>query len=878
MPSQQEDSRTLDRSARAREVIDTYLRNRGNDEPIPHERIMTEHSGLLPELSYELRKLHLIERARTTADARSSSDPHEESDRTGSSLAKDGFGLHSFPGYEVSRRLHRGGQGIVYLAMQTATRREVAIKVMREGLFASPHDRMRFEREVHVLGSLSHPHIVTIHDSGSVGGQFYYVMDYIPGDPLDVSLSREKRSVKEKLRVLAKVCHAVNAAHLKGIIHRDLKPSNILVDQASEPCVLDFGLAKIETDEKGSQHITATGQFVGSLPWAAPEQVDSTPGQIDIRTDVYSLGVILYQVLTSRFPYSVVGHVREVMDNISTTQPLRPSAITTEIDDEVETIVLKCLHKEPERRYQSAGDLARDIDRYLSGEPIEAKRDSTWYVLKKNVQRFKIPLIGGVAFLALLTGFSIAISIMYGRASREARTANRVQACLESLFSQLGTVEGAYKLTVREILDQGAERVTKELADVPDAQARLMETLARRYSSLGLYRDAVHWLGRSITIRQQVLKSPAYIVADKLHDLGEHYCQAGQVEKARDVFDESLVLRQSVSDARSAKAAATLCALARVYHLQGSYAEAKQRYQESLKILRSLHEGAHPDTLATLLAYSAFLDNEGKYDDAEKMAETAVTMARYLYKKDHENLRDALRTHAVVLHSKGRYESALLLAHDALEMSRRLNATHIGRAADLELVGLLLKDKGAFAEAEPYLLDSLNRVTRRSGGEDIRAIAYAQHSLAKLYVDAREWEKAKHACRKSLDGYSLVLPADHFILPTPLTLLGQILVQQRRYVEAETLLSEAFEIRKKRKPQGHWETAKTESILGSALTGQGRFEEAESLLLHSYPLIVADRGAEHRRTNEAIQRIVTLYEVWGKSEEANKWRTTSRTQ
>lgn len=329
----------------------------------------------------------------------------------------------SLPGYEIVREIHRGGQGIVYQALQRSTRRQVAIKVMREGPFADQTDRARFQREVEILARLKHPNIVAIHDSGQSGGCFFYVMDYIAGQTLDTFVATEDRSIGDLLEVFLKICEAVNAAHLQGVIHRDLKPSNIRVDADGEPFVLDFGLAKGQADEQQASLMTIAGQFVGSLLWASPEQAEGTPGKIDLRTDVYSLGVILFHVLTRRFPYDVTGSMRSVMDRIMRAAPIRPSTIRKHISSELETIVLKCLHKERERRYQSAGELARDIRHYLAGEPIEAKRDSTLYVLRKQFRRYRVHVAVALGFMTLLAVALVVITSLYVASERAYRAA-----------------------------------------------------------------------------------------------------------------------------------------------------------------------------------------------------------------------------------------------------------------------------------------------------------------------------------------------------------------------------------------------------------------------------------------------------------------------
>ncbi len=319
------------------------------------------------------------------------------------------------PGYRIVREIGRGGMGRVHEAVQLSTRRTVALKFILEGPFSSEKTRQRFEREVEILGQLNHPYIVAVHDCGTAGGHFYFVMDYIAGQSLHAWMADGERPIDQTLRLFSKICEAVNAAHLRGVIHRDLKPANIRIDAAGEPHVLDFGLAKLMpdqiTEDTKPAMMTMTGQFMGSLPWASPEQAEAVPSKIDTRTDVYSLGVILYQMLTGKFPYEVIGNMRDVLDRIIKAEPVRPSTIRRRINDEVETIVLKCLQKEPDRRYQTAGELARDIQHYLKGEPIEAKRDSFTYMLRKQLRRYRVPVtIAAVFVLVVLAGFVTSLT------------------------------------------------------------------------------------------------------------------------------------------------------------------------------------------------------------------------------------------------------------------------------------------------------------------------------------------------------------------------------------------------------------------------------------------------------------------------------------
>src|SRR5262245_15126292 len=366
------------------------------------------------------------------------------------------------PGYCFLREIHRGGQGVVYEATQLATRRRVAIKVIRPTTTDRSAAQARFEREAELLTQLRHPNIVTVHDAGVSTDTFFIVMDFVDGVPLDQFVrSREiahvgrraalpargkssKSSFESVLRVFACVCDAVNAAHLRGIIHRDLKPANILVDRDGAPRVLDFGLAKLVADpaqtvSSNVETLSIPGGFLGSLPWASPEQAAGKHATIDIRTDVYSLGVILYQLLTGRFPYDVTGPMRDVLNRIGSAEPVRPRSISpASIDNEMETIVLKCLAKEPARRYQSAGDLAADIRRYLAGDPIEAKRDSAMYVLRKTLRRYRVPAAIAAAFVLLILCGIVVSTVLWQQSegAREAEAWQRARAEAISAFLQ----------------------------------------------------------------------------------------------------------------------------------------------------------------------------------------------------------------------------------------------------------------------------------------------------------------------------------------------------------------------------------------------------------------------------------------------------------
>lgn len=417
----------------------------------------------------------------------------------------------TFPGYELLREIHRGGQGVVYQAIQKATKRKVALKVLHGGPFTGSAGRSRFEREVQVLGQLSHANIVALHDSGvTADGGFFYVMDYISGHSLEEYIAQKKLSVEESLRLFLKICDAVNAAHLKGIIHRDIKPANVRIDPNGEPIVVDFGLAKVAGPDASAaadgsdaaQLMTLTGQFIGSLPWASPEQAEGIPGNIDVRTDVYSLGVMFYQMLTGQFPYKVIGNMRDVLDNILRAEPAKPSTIRRQINDEVETIVLKCLAKDRERRYQTAGELARDLRHYIAGEPVEAKRDSTAYLLSKTLRRYRAAAAAIAVGLGALIAFAIVVSVLYRQSS--AAEARALDALEEAELASRR--ESVARTRAEQNFKAGHTLAVTMLTDVENELDGLRGTTAARATLLASAREYLE------TLRTEAGDDPAILL------------------------------------------------------------------------------------------------------------------------------------------------------------------------------------------------------------------------------------------------------------------------------------------------------------------------------------------------------------------------------
>jgi WD40 repeat protein/tRNA A-37 threonylcarbamoyl transferase component Bud32 len=327
------------------------------------------------------------------------------------------------PGYDRLEEVRRGAQGIVYKAVQRDTKRTVALKILLQGLYATRRQKHRFEREIELVAALDHPHIVSLYDSGKVDGHHYFIMQYIDGLPLNQYVSKHyphnpeaplRRFTEPRLRLFAAVARAVAHAHRRSIIHRDLKPANILVDENGDPHVLDFGLAKPVHPAEGGVDTLATlaGEFFGTLAYASPEQVSGHPDAVDTRTDVYALGVILYELLTGHRPCDPDATVTQILARITDTDPEKPSHHEPRLGTELDAIILKALAKDPDRRYQTADAIAEDVDRYLSGKPVLAIPDSFGYVLRRTIarHRFAASLIFAL-FAAVSAGFVISTSL-----------------------------------------------------------------------------------------------------------------------------------------------------------------------------------------------------------------------------------------------------------------------------------------------------------------------------------------------------------------------------------------------------------------------------------------------------------------------------------
>ncbi len=771
--------------------------------------------------------------------------------------------------YRIIRIIGEGGMGTVYEAEQAIPRRRVALKAIRQGL-ASPELVRRFEHEAHILGRLHHPGIAQIYEAGAADAEHpnlaFIAMEYVDGLPLTDHAEAHKLSIRQRVELAIKVCDAVHHAHQRGVIHRDLKPTNILVEERGQPKVLDFGVARAidAAGEAITTMHTLAGQLVGTIVYMSPEQVGGDPNEVDLRSDVYTLGVILFRLLTGRLPHELSQRpMPEMARIIREDPPQRLSAISRELRGDLDTICAKAIEKDKERRYQSAAELQTDLQAFLDGAPIAAKRDSALYVLRKHLRRYKFAALAASLVLLLSIGATIALLRMWReslrqadiargaqtaaqdaeaeqraeaeRAQAEARKSARINQYLQAMLTSAepNRTRGQ-EISVREQLDQSAARVHKDLSGEPAIEAAVRNAIGETYASLGAYDQAEDHLREALAIRRQLLGDEHLDVADTEVALARVLRDTGRYAEAFELCGKSLQTHERLAGKENVPYARTLLMYGDLLHAERPDFDAAERaYLESIDIVERLYGRKSPYVAAALGNLGALYVELFRYADAEPVVREAHEIAQEVHGPRHSVSVMNAHNYAALLQLRGRLDEAEAIERVALDSALELyGREHPEAARNMVMMAELLLARGEAAEAEPLARQAL-------------------------------------AARKAS------LPAKHSLVTWAQVLLADVLAARgdaESAQEAETLAREAIEIYIELGRADYWPTHDARSVLGASLAAQGRFDEAEPMMLEGLEGLKNTQGLASRSVRSAVVRIIRLYDEWDRQDLAEEFR------
>ncbi len=764
----------------------------------------------------------------------------------------------SIGGYRVLGLLGQGGMGHVYLAEQDSPRRTVALKVIRPGP-AGDQLLKRFHHEVSVLGMLRHPGIAQIYDAGvseSMGrAQPFFAMELIKGRPLTEYAASRGLDERLRLELFIKVCEAVQHAHLRGIIHRDLKPGNILVEEGGQPKILDFGVARATNhDVKVVTMQTDVGQIVGTIPYMSPEQLAGDSGELDTRSDVYSLGVVLFELLAGRLPHDLKSRaVTEAIRIVTETEPHRLATYAGEVSHDVETIVAKALERDKGRRYQSALDLAEDIRRYLRDEPIYARPPSAIYQLSKFARRHKALVVAsGLSALVLASGVvgiawqAVVADRERARATEEQHRAeaagaraieertnalnekSKAQAVSNFLQGMLASADpsgrGGKDVRIADVLRDASARIGYTMTDQPEIQAMLWETIGNTY-----------------------------------YGLGEYSLAEAEFLRARETY--------SRLDPFSRDAIRQLHNIAVTMRHRGLLAESEVRMREALELRARYLGAADPDTLHTADNLATILRRLGRLAEAAEQYKRVLDARRTVLGPDSPETLDTQNNLALVFRDMGRLDEAESILRETLEQKRRIyalvKADHPEVLTTQHNLGRVIADQGRLSEAETLLAATL-RARERELGADHALTLLTVEALADVQRRLGKHDVCQPELRRVIDTLeSRGLEQDPTMLMA-MDCLAASLCETEAYVEAARFAERALTRAETAFGVGSWITADYRRALAWSLAGLGSLDEAEAAFKESDRVLEQQLGADHWRTRETRARLVWFYERTGR--------------
>ncbi|MEW6251276.1 MAG: serine/threonine-protein kinase [Planctomycetota bacterium] len=813
--------------------------------------------------------------------------------------------------YRLERAIAFGGMGAVYLAVRAddAYRKQVAVKLIRPDHGADDPRRRdelvrRFCRERQTLAGLDHPNIAKLLDGGTADdGAPYLVMDYIEGQPIDEFCDSRRLLTVERLRLFRIVCGAVTYAHQNLIVHRDLKPGNILVTADGTPKLLDFGVAKLlEPDAAAAGEITRTSAQPMTPDYASPEQVRGEP--ITTVSDVYSLGVILYRLLTGHHPYrlhdvpphevvrvicdhqpekpsTVVMRVEESVprpardgstyvtltpQSVSLTRDGRPDRLRRRLAGDLDMILLTALRKEPARRYSSVEQFSEDIGRHLDGRPVRARRDTLAYRAGKFVRRHPLGVASTTLTLLLLAVATVATAWSAGEAQRqrdaareaehkaaaEAVTAQQIVDYLVKVFEvpdpYFGSLPGGQpgvQRTAGEILRHAAEEIETDLDNQPEIQARLMDTLGSVYAKLGAYEDAERLLNRALEIRRDVHGDEHVDVSASLNHLGEVLLDKGEYERAERHVREALAMRLRLLGTEDPRTASSLNLLGSLAMRQAHYSQAEDWFLQAVGVYRKLHGPNHPYVAVALGNLAALHQFRSEYEAAEPLYRQSLEVLQAAHGRTHPDVATAMSNLAALLDTRGKPEEAEALWRQALELRRALfGEEHPAIAHSLNDLGYFLAGRGRLDEAEACYRPALE-MRQRLLLEHHPDVAESLTNLGHLHFVRGRYADAEPFFRRAHMIHERLYPDGHPDVALDLHNLAAVRSAQADYAEAEVLYREALAMR--RAVLGNTAaTAETLSSLGGLAYLTENLAEAEALLREALQIQIATFGEEHQ--------------------------------
>jgi eukaryotic-like serine/threonine-protein kinase len=810
--------------------------------------------------------------------------------------------------YRVLRELGRGGMGVVYLAERVdgQYRRRVAIKLLRSSPDADELHR-RFLAERQILASLDHPHIALLLDGGVTDGRLpYLVMEYVDGLPITAYCDRHRLPIRARLRLFLDVCAAVHHAHQNLIIHRDLKPGNILVTQTGKVKLLDFGIAKLLNPGISAieQPLTRTEFRVMTPEYASPEQIQGD--SLTTTSDVYALGVVLYELLCGHPPYRLSGHTpRQIAELVCEKEPERPSsrvlraervaapeAARTQADPaaissardasperlrrtlrgDLDAIVMMALRKEPGGRYSSAELLGQDIQRYLDGLAVSAHVGNRRYRIGKFLRRHRMETAAAaLAAMSLLIGAgvaaweaNIAVRERY-RAEAAAAQAEEVTDFLMSLFrsGETDPETPVGDVSARDLLRRGVARAER-LVNQPTVHARMLDVIGQMQHDLGEFRDAQWMLERAVAIRRALGEPGALDLAQSLLNLAAVHRSRSEQAEARPLVEEALAIRRRALPADHPQVADAVYELGLV---AATNRELEARYREALVMLQ--RTGAMPERQLRLLnGLATSLRRQGRYAEAVASDREALRLAEREFGPQH------FRTGYAMIHLGDQVrdlqqdlDAAERLYRRGLELMREgLGDDHLELVHGLGALAEVLARRGEHAEAERLLREAL-RIRVGTLGDRHPVVARSQVALALALERQGRREEAEIMVREALEVLRNTLGREHRVVAGVLLTLAQIVAERGRVAEADTLYREAVELGLPRDEEQQLANGEMRRVYGRFLTGQRRFVDAQQQLLRSLRMLTAAYGsADHPNPLETRRALMELYSAWGRPE------------